>query len=134
VWLIVELIYFTLVLLYGLIIVYYTWKVKYSESKYLLIALYNVILSLVIAIPLAYTIQLTEENIFIIAAVIILFATISTVVFVCVPHVIALIFQSWKKHSSSPIQTQQMTTSSSNHNSSSSNPGSIPHNTIERLK
>jgi len=43
VWLGVELGFFLSALLYGLFVIYLTWPMKNSESKYLLIAIYNLV-------------------------------------------------------------------------------------------
>jgi len=92
VWLSLELIYFSILLAYGLGVVFHTWKIGNSESKYLLISLYNIIIGLIIGIALAATLSLTERIIFIISSVMILFITTSTIFFVCLPRLLGLLW------------------------------------------
>jgi phosphate transport system substrate-binding protein len=86
-------------LLWGIWVLYRTWsfKDKASETRWLLIAIYNLILTLCIVAPLAIALPSTDDNIFFIAAVGIIFATSGVVFAIYLPKVLAQI----TSHSSS---------------------------------
>lgn len=68
-WMGLEATLFALILVWGLVVVYSTWKVKESihESRWLLLSIYNIVVVLAILIPLCKTMNLTDNSLFYIA-------------------------------------------------------------------
>jgi hypothetical protein len=80
-------------------VLYRTWsfKSKASETRWLLIAIYNLILTVFIIVPLSIALPPTDDNIFFIAGIGILFATSGVVFPVYLPKLLAQV----KLHSES---------------------------------
>jgi ABC-type phosphate transport system substrate-binding protein len=63
-WLIVEIVFFLALCVFGIFVVYRTWEMKYSvmESKWLLISIYNVVLTLALIIPLIVLLKPNDDG------------------------------------------------------------------------
>lgn len=89
-WLIVEIVYFLALCIFGIFVVYRTWEMKYSvtESKWLLISIYNVILTLALIIPLIALLKPDDDGLFYFAGIAITFLAFTTVCMsrFCVDH------------------------------------------------
>jgi len=79
VWLALEAAYFAVLLLYGLFVVYSTWKIRSSvtEARWVLIAIYNTILCLAIEITLLQTLYIDDDTIFYLAVIPLVFVVVS---------------------------------------------------------
>lgn len=66
IWMGLEVALFALILLWGLLVVYSTWKVKESihESRWLLLSIYNLVVVLAILIPLFSTLNVTDNTMY----------------------------------------------------------------------
>jgi hypothetical protein len=91
-------------LLWGVWVLYRTWsfKSKASETRWLLIAIYNIILTLCVISPLTIALPSTDDNVFFIAGIGIILATSGAVFVIYLPKVLAQL----KLHSSSSKSPQ----------------------------
>lgn len=85
--LIVEIIYFGALCFFGIYVVYQTWDMKYSvtESKWILISIYNCILTMVLIIPLIALLKPNDDNLFYFAGIAITFLAFTTIAAVYIP-------------------------------------------------
>jgi hypothetical protein len=90
--------------LWGIWVLYRTWsfKDKASETRWLLIAIYNIILTVCVIGPLIIALPSTDDNVFFIAGIGIILATSGAVFVIYLPKVLAQL----KLHSSSSKSPQ----------------------------
>jgi hypothetical protein len=95
-WIGLEIGFFVLLLCYGIMIVYYTWDLKsrFAESKWLLVSIYNLLLTLTALIPIFATINVKDDNLFIMASAGLNFVVSSTLFLIYLPKVGGVI-ESW---------------------------------------
>jgi hypothetical protein len=90
VWGSLEVAYFGILLLAGLLAVYASWSLKETskESRGLLISIYNTVLLLVLVVPLSVTVVRNDDEVFIMASIMITFAVTGTIGAAFFPSVI----------------------------------------------
>jgi len=91
VWLGIEIGFFSCLFTYGLIVCYLTWdnksKYSFSEAKWNLMIIYNMIITGVAVIPVVLTVEIKDKQLFIIAIVCITFNIGSSILLFHIPKV-----------------------------------------------
>jgi hypothetical protein len=114
-WVTTQAAFYLLLLMWGVYVIYSTWNAKkVLESRWLLIASYNLFLLICVVLPFVYLLENTgDKAIFYLAVIPINFGTMSTILSVCTPAVMRMVMQTLKE-SSSPSRTKSYMSRSSN--------------------
>jgi hypothetical protein len=88
-WIGLEIGFFVCLLCYGILVVYQTWDLKsrFAESKWLLVSIYNLLLTLTALVPIFATIKVKDDNLFIMASAGLNFVVSSTLFVIYLPKV-----------------------------------------------
>jgi len=86
-WIGIEIGFFMILLFYGLFVVFRTWdaKARFADSKWVLMAIYNMIIILAAMIPLFVILEIKDDNLYILATVAIDFTVSTTLLAVYMP-------------------------------------------------
>jgi len=70
VWFGLEIAYFSILLIIGMLVVYFTWKVALNETKFMLITIYNYVIGGVLCVVFLYLLNVDDDGVFYVVCVI----------------------------------------------------------------